>query len=50
MHLEHMRVPNPNYFNADNAALPSRQPSSANMLDVAAAPAASAALVAFGTS
>ena len=41
---------NPKYFNADNAALPSRQPSSVNVLDVAAAPAASAASAASGTS
>ena len=49
-HSERMRVPNPRYFNADNATLPSRQHSSTNSLDVAAAPAASAALAAYGTS
>jgi hypothetical protein len=37
------RVPNPKYFNADNAALPSEEPSSVNVMDVATAPAASAA-------
>ena len=41
------RVPNPKYFNADNAAFPDRQLGSANVLDVADASAASAA---FGTS
>jgi len=35
------RVPNPRYFNANNAMLPSWQPSSVNVLNVAAAPAAS---------
>jgi hypothetical protein len=47
---ERSRVPNPRYFNADNAALPSWQPSSVNTLDVATAPAASAASAASGTS
>jgi hypothetical protein len=41
------RVPNPKYYNAENAALPPRQPSSANVMDVVAAPAA---LAASGTS
>ena len=40
---ERVRVPNPKYYNADNAALPPGQHSSANVMDVAAAPAASAA-------
>jgi transposase InsO family protein len=43
------RVPNPKYFNADNAALPTRQLSTAKVMDVAAAPAASAASEAYGT-
>src|SRR5258707_1280650 len=43
----HTRVPNPRYYNADNAALPSRQHNAVNMLDVATAPVASAA---YGTS
>lgn len=49
-HSERVRVPNPRYFNTDNATLSSRQHSSANLLDVAAAPAASAASAAYGTS
>src|SRR5260370_27406285 len=36
------RVPNPRYYNADNAVLPSRQHNAVNMLDVATAPVASA--------
>jgi reverse transcriptase-like protein len=46
----HARVPNPRYYNANNAALPSRQHNAVNVLDVAAAPAASAPLAALGTS
>src|SRR5258708_38423221 len=44
------RVPNPRYYNADNAVLPSRQHNAVNMLDVATAPAASAPSAAYGTS
>src|SRR5713226_2547110 len=44
------RVPNPRYYNADNAVLPSRQHNAVNMLDVAAAPAALAPSAAYGTS
>jgi transposase InsO family protein len=43
------RVPNPRYFTADNAALSNRQLSTAEIMDVAAAPAASAASAAYGT-
>ena len=46
-HSGQERLPNPRYFNADNAALPSRQRSSVNVLDVADTPAA---LAASGTS
>src|SRR6266566_3999451 len=46
---EHTRVLNPRYFNADNATLPFWQPSSVNVLNVAAALAALAALAASGT-
>src|SRR5258708_6142306 len=46
----HTRVPNPRYYNADNAALPSRQHNAVNMLDVATAPVASAPSAAYGTS
>src|SRR5258708_17743760 len=45
-----IRVPNPRYYNADNATLPSRQHKAVNVLDVAAAPAASAPSAAYGTS
>jgi len=48
-HSGHARVPNPKYYNANNAALPSRQLGTAEVLDVAAAPAASAASAASGT-
>src|SRR5713226_1564734 len=44
------RVPNPRYYNANNAMLPSRQHNAVNMLDVATAPAASAPSAAHGTS
>src|SRR5258707_1425133 len=44
------RVPNPRYYNADNAALPPRQHNAVNVLDVATAPAASAPSAAHGTS
>src|SRR5229473_1288274 len=44
------RVLNPRYYNANNAALPSRQHNAINVLDVATAPAASAPLGAYGTS
>ncbi len=44
------RVPNPRYYNADNAILPSRQHKAVNVLDVAAASAASAPSAAYGTS
>src|SRR5229473_1519491 len=44
------RVPNPRYYNADNAVLPSRQHNAVNVLDVATAPAASAPSAAYGTS
>src|SRR5260370_6845342 len=44
------RVPNPRYYNANNATLPSRQHSAVNMLDVATAPVASAPLAAYETS
>src|SRR5258707_8466032 len=46
----HTRVPNPRYYNANNATLPSRQHSAVNMLDVATAPVASAPLAAYETS
>ncbi len=45
----HARVLNPKYYNADNAALPSRQLGTAEVLDVAAAPAALAASAASRT-
>src|SRR5216684_607549 len=44
------RVPNPRYYNADNAVLPPRQHNAVNVLDVATAPAASAPSAAHGTS
>src|SRR5258707_13529231 len=44
------RVPNPRYYNANNAALPPRQHNAVNVLDVATAPAASAPSAAHGTS
>src|SRR5258708_16081960 len=44
------RLPNPRYYNDDNATLPSRQHNAVNMLDVATAPAASAPSAAYGTS
>ena len=44
------RVPNPRYYNADNAMLPPRQHNAVNVLDVATAPAASAPSAAHGTS
>ena len=51
-HLGRVKVPNPRYYTADNAALPSKQPpsSAANVMDVATVLAASAASVACGTS
>ncbi len=45
-HSGHTRVPNPRYYNADNAMLPSRQHNAVNVLNVATAPAA---LAAYGT-
>ena len=47
---EHVWVLNPKHLNANNATLPPRQLSFANIQDVAAAPAASAASAAYGTS
>src|SRR5260370_11607825 len=44
------RVPNPRYYNANNATLPSRQHNAVNVLNVATAPAASAPLAAYETS
>ena len=43
-------MPNPRYYNADNATLPPRQHNAVNVLDVATAPAASAPSAAYGTS
>ena len=45
----HPRVPNPKFYGANNAAA-AALPKYANALDVAAAPAASAAAAAHGTS
>src|SRR5260370_36539755 len=44
------RVPNPRYYNANNAALPPRQHNAVNVLDAATAPAALAPSAAHGTS
>src|SRR5258708_2181592 len=44
------RVPNPRYYNADNAMLPPRQHNAINVLDVATAPVVSAPSAAHGTS
>src|SRR5258708_20230520 len=49
-HSGRTRVPNPRYYNADNAVLPPRQHNAVNVLDVATAPAASAPSAAHGTS
>src|SRR5258708_7747599 len=44
------RVPNPRYYNANNAALPSRQHNAVNMFEVPTAPVPSPPSAAYGTS
>jgi reverse transcriptase-like protein len=45
-HSGYARMPNPRYYNANNAMLPSRQHNAVNVLNVAAAPAASGTSIA----